>query len=210
MIEDAPLPASLAKRAVDVIGATAGLVALAPLYVGIAATVRVKLGSPVLFRQNRPGLNGHPFQLVKFRTMTDCRYADGTLLPDSERLTSFGRWLRNSSLDELPELFNVLRGEMSLVGPRPLLMEYLPLYNKRQAKRNRVLPGITGWAQINGRNGISWPEKLDFDVWYVENQSLALDFRILVKTIFQVLRREGISAPGDATMPRFRGSSDDG
>ena len=167
--------------------------------------VRRKLGSPVLFRQTRPGLYGKPFTMVKFRTMTDERGADGALLPDAQRLTPFGRFLRASSLDELPELWNVLKGEMSLVGPRPLLMEYLPLYTPEQARRHEVCPGITGWAQVNGRNAISWDEKFALDVWYVNHRSLWLDVKILWRTVRKVLVRDGISAPGDATMPKFEG-----
>ena len=173
----------------------------------LALLVRVKLGSPVLFAQTRPGLDGKPFKLVKFRTMTDERDASGALLPDSQRLTTFGRWLRSTSLDELPELWNVLKGEMSLVGPRPLLVEYLPLYTLHQRRRHEVLPGITGWAQVNGRNAISWEEKFDYDVWYVDNRSLGLDLRILAMTAAKTLRREGISGAGEATMSRFEGSA---
>jgi len=167
--------------------------------------VRRKLGSPVFFRQTRPGLDGKPFKMVKFRTMTDKRGPDGALLPDAQRITPFGRFLRASSLDELPELWNVLRGEMSLVGPRPLLMEYLPLYSPEQARRHVVRPGITGWAQINGRNAISWTDKFALDVWYVDHRSLWLDVRILWMTVRKVLVRDGISAAGEATMPRFEG-----
>ena len=167
--------------------------------------IRRKLGSPVFFRQTRPGLHGKPFIMVKFRTMTDARDASGALLPDAQRLTPFGRFLRSSSLDELPELWNVLRGEMSLVGPRPLLMEYLPLYSPEQARRHEVRPGITGWAQVNGRNAISWADKFALDVWYVDHRSLWLDVRILWLTVRKVLVREGISAAGEATMPRFEG-----
>ena len=167
--------------------------------------VRCKLGSPVLFRQIRPGLHGQPFEMVKFRSMTDERDFNGALLPDAQRLTPFGRFLRASSLDELPELWNVLRGEMSLVGPRPLLMEYLPLYSPEQARRHEVRPGITGWAQVNGRNAISWTEKFALDVWYVDHRSLWLDVRILWLTMRKVLVRDDISAAGEATMPRFEG-----
>ena len=167
--------------------------------------VRRKLGSPVLFRQTRPGLYGKPFKMVKFRTMTDERGSDGALLPDAQRLTPFGRFLRASSLDELPELWNVLKGDMSLVGPRPLLVEYLPLYSPEQARRHKVRPGITGWAQINGRNAISWADKFALDVWYVDHRSLWLDVRILWMTVRKVLVRDGISAAGEATMPRFEG-----
>jgi lipopolysaccharide/colanic/teichoic acid biosynthesis glycosyltransferase len=168
--------------------------------------IRIKLGSPVFFRQGRPGLNAVPFNLIKFRTMTNQRDKDGNLLPDEERLVPFGKWLRSTSLDELPELINVLNNEMSLVGPRPLLMQYLPLYSPRQARRHEVKPGITGWAQVNGRNALSWEEKFDLDVWYVENQSLWLDLKILCLTSLKVFSREGISAPGSATAPFFTGS----
>ena len=168
--------------------------------------IRIKLGSPVFFRQLRPGMNGKPFEMVKFRTMTDERGADGELLPDAVRLTPFGRFLRASSLDELPELWNVLKGDMSLVGPRPLLMEYLPLYSPEQARRHEVRPGVTGWAQVNGRNALSWEDKFRLDLWYVNNQSLSLDIRILWLTIRKVLVREGISAAGEATMSKFTGS----
>jgi lipopolysaccharide/colanic/teichoic acid biosynthesis glycosyltransferase len=174
----------------------------------LAWKVRLKLGSPVFFTQTRPGLNGQLFKMVKFRTMTDNRSQDGTLLSDAERLTPFGRWLRASSLDELPELWNVLRGEMSLVGPRPLLMEYLPLYTTGQARRHDLRPGVTGWAQVNGRNAISWEEKFKLDVWYVNNQSFCLDIKILWLTVKKVLTRDGISAEGEATMSKFTGKPD--
>ncbi|SDL67284.1 sugar transferase [Modicisalibacter muralis] len=164
------------------------------------------MGAPVLFRQQRPGRDGKPFYMVKFRTMKDSIDADGNSLPDSERLTAFGQFLRSSSLDELPELWNVLKGDMSLVGPRPLLMEYLPLYSKEQYRRHEVRPGVTGWAQINGRNALSWEDKFKLDVWYVENQSFYLDIKILLLTVKKVLVRDGISAEGQATMERFRGS----
>ena len=168
--------------------------------------VRSKLGGPVLFRQIRPGLHGRPFMMIKFRTMTDERGADGELLPDAQRLTPFGRFLRLTSLDELPELWNVLRGDMSLVGPRPLLMEYLPLYSPEQARRHELRPGITGWAQVNGRNALSWEERFKLDVWYVDHRSLWLDLRILWLTVRKVIMREGISAQGEATMSRFTGN----
>jgi lipopolysaccharide/colanic/teichoic acid biosynthesis glycosyltransferase len=168
--------------------------------------VRQKLGSPVLFRQERPGRYGRPFMMVKFRTMTDGRDAQGQLLPDADRLPPFGRWLRSTSLDELPELWNVVRGDMSLVGPRPLLMRYLPLYNERQRRRQEVRPGVTGWAQVNGRNALGWEERFEMDVWYVDNQSLLLDTRVLWITVRKVLVREGISAAGEATMQEFKGS----
>ena len=198
--------ARIAKRLIDVLAASAALVLLAPLIAGIALAVRVKLGGPVLFRQERPGLDGRPFTLVKFRTMLDARTPDGRLLPDEQRLPSFGQRLRSTSLDELPELWNVLRGDMSLVGPRPLLMQYLPLYSPEQARRHDVRPGITGWAQINGRNAISWPDKFALDVWYVDNWSLSLDFRILAATLRSVLGRHGISAADYATTPYFTGN----
>jgi lipopolysaccharide/colanic/teichoic acid biosynthesis glycosyltransferase len=181
------------------------LVLTVPLLV-IASIVRFKLGSPVLFTQTRPGLYGQPFKMIKFRTMTDQRDFNGRLLPDAERLTSFGRFLRASSLDELPELWNVLRGDMSLVGPRPLLMEYLPLYSAEQARRHEVRPGITGWAQVNGRNSLSWDEKFKLDVWYVDNQNIWIDIKILFMTVRKVFVRDGIAAKGEATMSRFIGN----
>lgn len=193
------------KRLIDILVAATCLVLGAPVLLLLAALVRWKLGSPVLFRQLRPGLGGRPFELIKFRSMTDRRDAQGALLPDEQRLTRFGRFLRASSFDELPELWNVLKGDMSLVGPRPLLMDYLPLYNAHQQRRHEVRPGITGWAQVNGRNALSWQEKFDADVWYVDNRSFALDLRIAWRTLVGVMRREGISAVGDATMPRFTG-----
>lgn len=171
----------------------------------VAILVRWKLGSPIFFSQERPGLNGKPFRMVKFRSMTDARDARGNLLPDEQRLPRFGRLLRSTSLDELPELWNVLRGDMSLVGPRPLLMEYLSLYTPQQARRHEVRPGVTGWAQINGRNAISWEEKFDLDVWYVDNRSLWLDIKIIMLTLKKVVRRQDISADGIATMERFKG-----
>lgn len=183
-----------------------GILLILPFMLVLAVLVRIKLGGPILFRQNRPGLHGKPFEMVKFRTMTNERDAEGLLLPDAERLTSFGRFLRNSSFDELPELINVLRGEMSLVGPRPLLMEYLPLYSAEQARRHEVPPGITGWAQVNGRNAISWEDKFKLDVWYVDNHSFWLDLKILWMTFAKVFKREGISQEGQATMSEFTGS----
>jgi lipopolysaccharide/colanic/teichoic acid biosynthesis glycosyltransferase len=195
------------KRLFDLILSAVGLLGLlAPLLL-LIWLVRRKLGSPVFFRQVRPGLHGQPFEMVKFRTMTDERGPDGALLPDALRLTSFGRFLRSTSLDELPELWNVLKGDMSLVGPRPLLMEYLPLYNLEQARRHEVRPGITGWAQVNGRNAISWEDKFKLDVWYVDNRSLWLDIRILWLTVKRVLLRDGISAAGEATMSKFTGTT---
>ena len=194
------------KRIFDLLVALLALLLLALPLLALAWWIRRKLGSPVLFRQVRPGLNGKPFTMVKFRTMTDERGADGALLSDAQRLTPFGRFLRANSLDELPELWNVLRGDMSLVGPRPLLMEYLPLYSPEQARRHELRPGITGWAQVNGRNAISWQEKFALDVWYVDNQSLWLDIKILWMTVRKVLVRDGISAAGEATMSKFTGS----
>ena len=194
------------KRLFDLLASAIGLLLLAVPLALLAWQVRRKLGSPVLFCQVRPGLHGRPFTMVKFRTMTDERGPDGALLPDAQRLTPFGRFLRASSLDELPELWNVLKGEMSLVGPRPLLMEYLPLYTPEQARRHEVRPGITGWAQVNGRNAISWADKFALDVWYVDHRSMWLDVRILWLTVRKVMYREGITAEGDATMPRFRGA----
>ncbi|SDC21937.1 Sugar transferase involved in LPS biosynthesis (colanic, teichoic acid) [Cupriavidus sp. YR651] len=194
------------KRLFDFCVAAFALVVLAVPLFCLAILVRTRLGSPVLFAQTRPGKDGKPFRMVKFRTMTDERGPDGTLLPDAERLTRFGRLLRATSLDELPELWNVLGGDMSLVGPRPLLMEYLPLYSPEQARRHEVRPGVTGWAQVNGRNALSWEEKFALDVWYVDHQSFWLDIRILWLTVRKVLVREGISASGEATMSRFTGS----
>ncbi len=194
------------KRLFDFLVASLTLLFLALPLLALAWLIRRKLGSPVLFRQVRPGLHGKPFTMVKFRTMTDERGADGALLPDAQRMTPFGRFLRASSLDELPELWNVLRGDMSLVGPRPLLMEYLPLYTPEQARRHEVRPGVTGWAQVNGRNAISWPDKFALDVWYVDNQTLWLDIKILWMTVRKVLVRDGISAAGEATMSKFTGS----
>ena len=174
---------------------------------GVAISVRVRLGSPIFFRQTRSGLGGHPFEMLKFRTMTADRDSQGRLRSDSERITDLGRWLRETSLDELPGLWNVLKGDMNLVGPRPLLMEYLKLYSPRQARRHEVRPGITGWAQVNGRNALSWDQKFELDVWYVENRSLWLDIRIIWLTLRKVILREGISAAGGATMPAFTGSA---
>ncbi len=193
------------KRVMDIVGAGLGLILLSPVIAVLALLIRRNLGSPVLFRQTRPGLHGQPFEMIKFRTMRDALGPDGTPLPDAERMTALGTKLRSTSLDELPELWNVLKGEMSLVGPRPLLMEYLPLYSERQALRHEVRPGVTGWAQINGRNAVSWPEKFEMDVWYVENRSFWLDLKIIVLTIKKVIKRDGISAAGEATMPKFKG-----
>ena len=195
------------KEALDRVAAGLGLLVLSPVLGALALTVRRRLGSPVLFRQTRPGLSGRPFEMVKFRTMTDERGTEGQLLPDADRLTPFGRFLRSSSLDELPEFWNVLKGDMSLVGPRPLLMQYLDRYTPEQARRHEVRPGITGLAQTSGRNALSWDEKFSLDVWYVDNQSLGLDLKILARTVLKVVRREGISAAGEATMAEFFGSS---
>lgn len=197
---------ALLKRLMDFCLASVALVLLALPMLVIALLVRLSLGSPVLFRQQRAGLHGKPFTLIKFCTMCDARDEKGELLPDEKRLTRFGKWLRSTSLDELPELFNVLKGEMSLVGPRPLLLEYLSRYSAQQARRHEVKPGITGWAQVNGRNALSWEEKFRLDVWYVDNWNLWLDIKILLLTLWKVLKREGISAEGSATMPVFMGT----
>lgn len=194
------------KRFFDFSVAALGFLFFAPFFVVLTWLVFRKLGGPVFFKQVRPGKDGKPFRMVKFRTMTDERGANGRLLPDVERLPPFGRWLRTTSLDELPELWNVLKGDMSLVGPRPLLMEYLPLYSPDQARRHEVRPGITGWAQVNGRNALSWEEKFSLDLWYVDNMSFLLDMKILLLTIKKVISRDGISAVGEATMPKFMGS----
>ena len=194
------------KRIFDLVATSIVSVALFPLLLVIAVLVRLFLGSPVLFRQMRPGLHGRPFPLVKFRSMTDAKDAAGRLLPDADRLTRFGKFLRSSSLDELPELWNVIRGDMSLVGPRPLLTEYLSLYSARQARRHEMKPGLTGWAQVNGRNALTWEDRLELDVWYVEKRSLSLDLKIIWMTLGIVLNRKGISHEGSATMERFRGS----
>lgn len=195
----------LIKRCLDILGAGIGLLLLSPVFGVVALMIRIQMGAPIFFRQIRPGRRGRPFQMIKFCSMRHLVDADGNPLPDAERLTGLGRFLRASSLDELPELWNVLKGDMSLVGPRPLLMEYLPLYSPEQARRHDVRPGVTGWAQINGRNAISWDEKFALDVWYVDNQSLWLDLKIIGLTIRKVLKREGISAAGEATMPKFTG-----
>ena len=194
------------KRALDIWGAAIGLIVFSPLLIVISLMIRRQLGSPVLFRQSRPGMHGRPFQMIKFRTMLDTIDADGRPLPDAERLTKLGHFLRSSSLDELPELWNVLKGDMSLVGPRPLLMDYLPLYSPEQARRHEVRPGVTGWAQVNGRNAISWDEKFALDVWYVDNRSLWLDLKIIWLTIRKVIKRDDISAAGEATMSKFTGN----
>lgn len=194
------------KRAFDICVSLSVLLVGWPLLLLLALLIRIKLGSPVFFKHQRPGIHGKPFGMIKFRTMMDASDNEGNLLPDAERLTSFGEFLRKFSLDELPELWNVLNGDMSLVGPRPLLMEYLPLYSVEQAKRHNVKPGITGWAQVNGRNAIGWDEKFKLDVWYVEHQSFWLDIKILFMTVYKVLKREGISQDGHATMEKFSGS----
>ncbi len=195
------------KRLVDVTVALVALLVFAPLLAALALLIRLKLGTPVLFRQRRPGLHRKPFTLYKFRTMTDERDEQGNLLPDEQRLIRFGRFLRSTSLDELPELWNVIKGDMSLVGPRPLLMEYLPLYTPEQFRRHEVKPGITGWAQVNGRNALTWEEKFKLDVWYVDNQSFWLDMKILFLTICHLIKREGINQPGHVTMEKFMGSN---
>jgi lipopolysaccharide/colanic/teichoic acid biosynthesis glycosyltransferase len=205
-----PIRRRALKRFLDILGALAGLVVLALPLALIALLVRVKLGAPVIFVQDRPGLRGRIFRIYKFRTMRDARDREGRLLPDRDRLSSFGRRLRSTSLDELPELWNVLRGDMSFVGPRPLLVEYLPLYNPEQARRHEVRPGITGWSQVHGRNTLDWDTRLALDVWYVDHRSLLLDLKILLRTVGLVLRREGITQEGRATMDRFRGTGGPG
>lgn len=197
----------IVKRTCDLIIAVFGMVLISPVLITAAVLVRLRLGSPVLFCQARPGLYGKPFDMYKLRTMTEGRSQDGSLLPDDVRLTSLGRFLRRTSIDELPELFNVIKGDMSIVGPRPLLMEYLERYTPEQARRHEVRPGITGWAQVNGRNAISWEEKFKLDAWYVDNWSLWLDIKIIAMTVWKILKREGISHPGQATMEEFKGSS---
>jgi lipopolysaccharide/colanic/teichoic acid biosynthesis glycosyltransferase len=201
-----PTEIPAAKRIFDLLLAALGLVILSPILLLAAVLVRIYHGSPVIFTQKRPGFKGTPFHIYKFRTMTDARDKSGKPLPDSERLTRLGRFLRASSLDELPELFNVLRGEMSIVGPRPLLMQYLERYTPEQARRHDVLPGITGWAQVNGRNALTWEDKFRLDVWYVDHWSLWLDMKIILLTVWKVLKREGISQPGHATAEEFLGS----
>lgn len=197
------------KRAFDIAASTSALVVLSPVLAITAYKVKKELGSPVLFRQVRPGLHGKPFEMVKFRTMKDATDKEGNALPNSERLTEFGKKLRASSLDELPELWNVLKGDMSLVGPRPLLMEYLPLYNAEQAKRHNVRPGVTGYAQVNGRNSLSWEDKFKLDIWYVEHQSLWLDMKILLKTVKKVIIKDGINQSEEVTMTRFTGKKNE-
>jgi len=195
----------MTKRPFDIFASALGLLLLSPIIAIVSWKVRRRLGSPVLFRQIRPGLNGKSFEMIKFRTMRDAVDASGKQLPDNERMTPFGCFLRSSSLDELPELWNVLKGDMSLVGPRPLLMEYLPLYTSEQSRRHEVRPGVTGWAQINGRNALSWEEKFKLDIWYVDNRSLWLDLKIIFLTVVKVVMRDGISADGEVTMPKFTG-----
>ena len=197
------------KRLFDFIVALCALFILLPVIIVVAVLIRFKLGSPILFTQNRPGLNGKVFKMMKFRSMLDGKDKHGNLLPDDERMTSFGTFLRSTSLDELPGLFNVLKGDMSLVGPRPLLVQYLPLYSTEQARRHNVRPGITGWAQVNGRNAISWEQKFKLDVWYVDNQSFLLDLKILLLTVKKVFVREGISADGHVTIEPFKGTNND-
>ncbi|MBJ8419822.1 sugar transferase [Acinetobacter courvalinii] len=195
------------KRLLDIIIASTALVLLSPLYFYVAHKVKKNLGSPVLFRQVRPGLHGKPFEMIKFRTMKDALDEQGNPLPDNERLTPFGKMLRSTSLDEMPELWNVIKGDMSIVGPRPLLMEYLPLYNQEQAKRHEVRPGMTGYAQVNGRNAISWEQKFKLDTWYVENRSVWLDFKIMLQTVKKVIAKDDISEAGEATMSKFTGTN---
>jgi len=193
------------KRVLDIAVSAIAIVVLSPMILLLILAVRIFLGSPILFRQLRPGRDGKPFEMMKFRTMLELRGENGELLPDSDRLSPFGRWLRSTSLDEIPEIWNILRGDMSLVGPRPLLMAYLPLYSAKQARRHEVRPGLTGWAQINGRNALQWSEKFELDVWYVDNQSFMLDMKILILTVLRVIKKDGISAAGEATMPAFTG-----
>jgi len=200
---------SFLKRVIDVTGATVGLIVLSPVLLFVAVVIRFKMGSPVFFRHQRPGLHGEPFELIKFRTMTDERGENGKLLPDCERLPAFGRLLRSTSMDEFPELLCVLKGDMSLVGPRPLMMKYLPRYTAEQARRHEVKPGITGWVQVNGRNASSWERKFELDVWYVNHWNLWLDLKILMRTLVAVFSRAGISQPGEATASEFMGTEQD-
>ncbi|MDU1455951.1 MAG: sugar transferase [Paeniclostridium sordellii] len=195
------------KRAIDVLSATIGLIVISPIMIIVAILVRIKLGTPILFKQDRVGKNGKIFKMIKFRTMVDATDKFGNILPDEERLTKFGKSLRSTSLDELPELINVLKGDMSLVGPRPLLVKYIELYSKEQWRRHEVKPGITGWAQINGRNSITWSEKFKLDVWYVDNTSIFLDFKILLLTVLKVIRRDGINQSTNETMESFNGGN---
>ena len=194
------------KRLFDITAATAALAVLSPVYALTFYKVKKNLGSPVLFKQTRPGLHGEPFEMIKFRTMLDAYDNEGNPLPNEQRYTKFGNFLRSTSLDELPELWNVIKGDMSLVGPRPLLMEYLPLYNETQARRHNVRPGVSGWAQVNGRNAISWEKKFELDTWYVDNQSLLLDLKIILMTLKKVVVKEGVNANDNVTMTRFTGS----
>lgn len=198
-------PRAILKRLMDIVLSGGALVVLSPVLLVVWIAVRRRLGAPALFRQMRPGLNRRPFEMIKFRTMREALGPDGAPLPDSERLTPFGRWLRATSLDELPELWNVFKGDMSLVGPRPLLMEYLPLYTPEQARRHEVRPGISGWAQVNGRNAVSWERKFELDVWYVDRHNLWLDLKIIFMTFRRIIRRDGISAPGSPTAEKFGG-----
>jgi len=198
----------LSKRIFDLIVASLGIITLSPIFLLLTLAVRLWIGAPVLFRQHRPGFRGHPFSLYKFRTMTDARNSAGQLLPDAQRLKPFGKFLRSLSLDELPEVFNILRGEMSLVGPRPLLMQYLPLYSSEQMRRHDAYPGLTGWAQVNGRNAASWEERFKLDVWYVDHRSFWLDIKIILLTIWKVITRQGINEPGQATTTYFTGNKD--
>jgi sugar transferase EpsL len=202
-------PVPLNKRLFDLLATSLGLLIISPVALVVAVLVWLRHGAPVLFRQQRPGYRGRPFYIYKFRSMTNARNQAGNLLPDAERLTSLGRFLRSTSLDELPELFNILRGEMSLVGPRPLLMQYLERYSPEQARRHEVLPGITGWAQVNGRNALAWEDKFKLDVWYVDHRSFWLDIKILLLTFWKAFRREGISQPGHATMEEFMGNKNE-
>lgn len=198
------------KRLLDVAVAGIGLAVTLPIMAIVACLVYFNMGKPVLFRQVRPGRDGKPFEMLKFRTMRDAQDRSGNILPDAERLTRLGQFMRSTSLDELPELWNILKGDMSLVGPRPLLVEYLPLYNAEQARRHNVRPGLTGWAQVNGRNALSWEEKFALDTWYVDHRSFLLDLKILFMTVGKVLRREGVSADGEATMTKFQGTTGPG
>lgn len=193
------------KRLLDIAISIGAIIVFSPIFIALAIAIKINMGGPILFRQFRPGKHGKAFEMIKFRTMKDACDIEGNMLPDCERMTLLGSFLRKTSLDELPGLYNVLCGDMSIVGPRPLLMEYLPLYNAEQARRHLVRPGLTGWAQINGRNSISWEEKFELDVWYVEHQSIALDIKIMILTLFKVLKRADISHPGEATMSKFRG-----
>jgi len=196
------------KRTFDILISLFAILALSPALIYLLITVKKRLGSPVIFRQKRPGLNGKPFYMVKFRTMLEAYDLNGNPLPNDQRMTSFGRWLRSTSLDELPELWNVLKGDMSLVGPRPLRMDYLPLYNHHQGRRHEVRPGITGWAQVNGRNSITWEQKFDLDVWYIDNRSIILDIKILILTIKKVLVKEGVNSSHEVTMHPFSGTKE--